>query len=177
MDVTSVDLGLLILRVGLALILFAHATQKLLGWFSGSGPEASAKLFELLGQRPGRAMVYLAATCEMAAAVSLLLGLLVPLGVAVGVGTMLVAGSSLTQLKGTFWNAAGGGEYPFFIALVIAALGFLGPGTIALDDRLSLPLDDQPLLRGTIAVAVALVAAVPPILRGRQAVRATLPTA
>lgn len=172
MDITSLDLGLLILRVVLAFILFAHATQKLFGWFSGSGPDASANLFEMLGQRPGKVMVYLAATCETAAAVSLLLGFLVPLGVAVGMGTMLVAGASLTQLKGAFWNSAGGGEYPFFIAMVIATVGFLGPGSVAVDANLPLPLADQPLLRGALIVAVALVAAVPPIVRGRQATAA-----
>lgn len=168
MDITAIDLGLLVLRVGLALILFAHSTQKLLGWFSGSGPVASAALFEKLGQHPGKAMVYLAAACEMAAAVSLLLGLLVPLGAAVGIGTMLVAGSSLSVLNGTFWNSAGGGEYPFFLALVLAGLAFTGAGTVSVDANLSLPLPDRPVLVGVLAVLVGVVAAIPPILRARK---------
>jgi putative oxidoreductase len=172
MDITSVDLGLLIIRVGLAFILFAHSTQKLLGWFSGGGIEASAALFEKLGQRPGRRMVYLASTCEMTAAISMLLGFLVPLGVAIGLGTMVVAGASLITVSGKFWNAAGGGEYPHFIALVLATIAFTGPGAIALDAQYELPLSDRPVLVGVAAVAVGLLAALPPLVRTRRTVAA-----
>ncbi|WP_127129433.1 DoxX family protein [Georgenia sp. SYP-B2076] len=170
MDSTSVDLGLLVIRIGLAFILFAHSTQKLLGWFSGAGLEASAALFEKLGQRPGRRMVYLAAMCEMAAAVSLLLGFLVPLGVAIGLGTMVVAGGSLITASGKFWNAAGGGEYPHFIALVLATIAFTGPGAIALDAQYELPWSGRPVLAGLAAVVVGLLAALPPLVRTRRAV-------
>lgn len=168
MDITSADLGILILRIGLAFILFAHSTQKLLGWFSGAGPGATAALFDKLGQRPGKVMVYLAGTCEMVAAVLLLLGLLFPLGAAVGIGTMIVAGASLNRFKSTFWNAAGGGEYPIFIALVISSLAFFGPGAVSVDARLDLPLADRPMLVGAAAVLLALVAAVPPLARAAR---------
>ena len=173
MDITAIDAGLLLLRLGLAFILFTHATQKLFGWFSGGGPVASAGLFEKLGQRPGKVMVYLAVTCELTAAISLLLGLLVPLGVAIGLGTMLVAGASLSFLKGTFWNSAGGGEYPFFIAFVIACVGLTGPGRVAIDATYALPLADQPLLLGSLAILLGLVAAIPPVLRTRASLAAT----
>ena len=174
MDTTALDLGLLILRVGLAIVLFAHSTQKLFSWFSGSGPAASAALFEKLGQHPGKPMVYLAATCEMAAAVSMLLGFLTPVGAAVGVGTMVVAGSSLMLLNGSFWNSAGGGEYPFVLALVLAALAFTGPGSLAVDPYLSLPLADRPVLVGVLALVLGLAAAVPPVQRARSSRAVTL---
>lgn len=169
MDISALDLGLFLLRAVVAFILVTHSTQKLLGWFSGAGPVASAALFEKLGQRPGKVMVYVAAACEMAAAVSLLLGLLLPLGVAIGVGTMIVAGASLSRLNSTFWNSAGGGEYPFFIALVVACFGFAGPGQLSLDSSLGLlSWADRPMLVGATAVALGVVAAVPPILRARS---------
>src|SRR5215472_2331496 len=53
---TAMDLGLLLLRLALAAILYMHATQKLFGWFSGQGLDRAGALFETLGQRPGRQM-------------------------------------------------------------------------------------------------------------------------
>lgn len=169
MDVTSLDIGLLVVRVGLAFILFAHSTQKALGWFSGSGVEASAALFEKLGQRPGRRMVYLASTCEMTAALSLLLGFLLPAGAAIGMGTMIVAGSSLLFTSGKFWNAMGGGEYPHVIALVLAGLAFTGPGAIAVDALYDAPWSGSPVLVGIGAIVVAVVVALGPVTRTRKA--------
>jgi putative oxidoreductase len=51
------EIGILLLRVVLALILFAHATQKLVGWFGGNGLHKQGEIFATLGLRPGRAMV------------------------------------------------------------------------------------------------------------------------
>lgn len=168
MGVTAADIGLLMLRLGLSAILFAHATQKLFGWFGGSGFAASVTLLETLGQRPGKVMVRLAAGCETTAAITLLFGFLAPVGSAIGIGTMLVAGSSLAILKHTFWNAVGGGEYPYFLAWTMAALAFTGPGRIAVDASLTLPLHDRPILVGLLAVLVGVLAALPTIQRTRR---------
>lgn len=170
-DFSVLDAGLLLLRLVLAFTFFTHATQKMLGWFSGAGLEAAAAAFERMGQRPGGPMVMLAAACELICCALLILGLLVPLGVAAGLGTMLVAGSTLTGSSKAFWNTAGGGEYPFFIGAVLASLAFLGPGGISLDAAMDLPwhhLGSTPafmLAFGTIACAF--VTAIPPVLRGR----------
>lgn len=133
------DLGLLILRLVVGAVLYMHATQKLYGWFSGPGLERAAALFESLGQRPGHRMVLLAVTCEAGGAVLVLTGLATPLGAAMLAGTMLVAGGSQTLVKGTVWNAAGGGEYPLALAAFAVTLGFTGPGRWSVDEAIGAP--------------------------------------
>ncbi|MBD0862600.1 DoxX family protein [Gordonia sp. zg691] len=163
----SLNIALLTLRVVLAFIFVAHATQKLLGWFSGNGLSASAALFEKLGQRPGRLMVIVAATAELTAAGLLGLGLLSPVGAAIGAATMLVAGMSLTRRSKTPWNAAGGGEYPFFLGAVLVVVGFSGPGEWSLDAAINMPWHDSGQWEVVLGIAVAVIAAVgslPPIL-------------
>lgn len=165
------DVGLLILRLLLAFVLYAHATQKVFGWFSGPGLGGAAAIFEKLGQRPGRTMALLAATCEAAAALLLLLGFLTPLGAAIAAGTMFVGGMSMTRMSGTFWNAAGGGEYPFVLAGGAAVLGFTGAGALSLDSVIDGPWhqpgDPVAIAIGAGAAVLALLAAIPPLVRMR----------
>ncbi|MBO0824098.1 MAG: DoxX family protein [Actinobacteria bacterium] len=165
------DLGLLLLRLGLAAILYMHATQKLYGWFSGPGLDQAGSFFESLGQRPGRQMAQLAAACEVSGATLITFGFITPLGAAVLAGTMIVAGWALTTSKGTFWNAAGGGEYPFVLAGSALVLGFTGPGGWSLDGAISAPWvnpdNGTALLAGIVVAVVALVAAGVQVFRMR----------
>ncbi len=85
------SVGLLLLRVLLAALLFGHATQKLRGWFGGSGRAATGAIFEQWGFRPGARMVLVAGLAELLGAASLAAGLLTPGGCALVVGTMTVA--------------------------------------------------------------------------------------
>jgi putative oxidoreductase len=157
--------GLLIIRVLLGLVLLAHSTQKMMGWLQGPGLDASSKIFEALGHRPGRAMVTIAAGCELIAALSLLLGLATPVGAAIASGTLLVAGLSQTARASKLWNALGGGEYPLVLAILALALGFTGPGAWAIDRAL---FDDYPPNVGIGVLAIAVLAAMPPSLRSRR---------
>jgi putative oxidoreductase len=169
------ELGLLLLRLLLAVIMFIHATQKLLGWFSGPGLSKSAVLFESLGQRPGRVMVTLAAIAELVGGGLTVLGLAAPLAAAIVAATMLVAGLSITRVKGTVWHAAGGGEYPIVLAAIAAVLGFTGPGNWSLDAALSAPwvstASGAAALTGLLVVVVAVLATFPPLLRSRLTVK------
>lgn len=171
------DEGLLLLRCILAAILFMHACQKALGWFQGKGPAVMAEVFEGLGLRPGRPMVLMASTTEILAAFSLGLGLLVPLGALAAAGTMLVAGLTMHLGAGTFWNAAGGGEYPYLLALAAVVLAMTGPGRYALDSWVGSVLpwyagSAHGPVTGLVVALIAVVAAVPfarIILRHRRA--------
>src|SRR5437773_2113698 len=58
------DAGLLVGRIVLGLLMAAHGTQKLFGWFGGYGLTAVSGFFESLGFRPGR---FFAATADRAA--------------------------------------------------------------------------------------------------------------
>ena len=48
------DLGLLLARLVLGLLMAAHGSQKLFGWFGGHGIAGTSGFFEALGFRPGR---------------------------------------------------------------------------------------------------------------------------
>jgi putative oxidoreductase len=169
------DLGLLLLRLALAAILYMHATQKLFGWFSGPGLDRATGLFESLGQRPGRQMAMLAVACEVTGSVLVALGLITPLGAAILAGTMLVAGGSLTLAKGTVWNALGGGEYPLVLAAFAIVLGFAGPGRWSIDNAMGAPWvtrsNGTAAITGLIVLVVAALAAGPTLLRTRKLLR------
>lgn len=166
------DLGLLLLRVVLATILFMHATQKGLGWFSGPGPEGAGKLFHNLGQRPGRQLAMVAVACEGAGSLLVVLGLVTPLGAAILAGTMGVAGAALTMAKGTVWNALGGGEYPLALAAFAVVLGFAGPGRWSVDAAIGAPWvthsNATSALTGVVVLLVAALAAAPAVRRTRR---------
>jgi len=168
----SVNTGLLLVRLVIAVLLFAHAMQKLRGWFHGPGLEVASSIFAKLGQQPARRMVHLAAACELGGATLLAIGFAMPFAAAVVTGTMLVAGASLTLLGRTFWNAGGGGEYPFALAAIAATLGFTGPGRYSLDHVLSMPWNDRSelaaCLMGAGALVLAAVVAAVPISRARR---------
>jgi putative oxidoreductase len=171
------DTAVLIFRLLLGAILFAHAAQKLFGWFGGNGVKKQATIFESLGLKPGVPMVVMAGTMELLAATLLVLGLATPLAALIGSGTMLVAGLTMHLNSGRFWNSAGGGEYPYVLAAAMAAVGIGGAGQHALDRFLATewpPLTPwlEPSWIHALAIpALALVSALPFALllrRGRH---------
>jgi putative oxidoreductase len=171
----SINIGLFLLRAVLGFLLFAHATQKLVGWFSGPGLQKASAIFEALGQLPGRQMAVLAAGCELSAAVLLVLGVVTPLGAAIAAGTMLVAGGAMSAKAGSRWNTAGGGEYPLVLALLAMCVAFTGAGSWSVDALLRTPWAAMPgwedVLIGLAAAAVAILAAVGPLARTHRVLR------
>ncbi|NBM16317.1 DoxX family protein [Streptomyces sp. GC420] len=159
------SLGLLLLRLLLAALLFGHSTQKLFGWFGGAGRTGTAAVFEQWGFVPGRPMVLVAGLAELAGAVSLAAGLLTPGGSAVVIGTMTVAAAA-TAPNG-FWAQKGGCEVPFCYGALAAVLAFTGPGPWSAD-RALLPARLDGYAWGSAALALGLVAAAVPLtLRSR----------
>ncbi|MEM9068757.1 MAG: DoxX family protein [Myxococcota bacterium] len=137
----STDLGATVARLGLALVMFPHGAQKVLGWFGGYGLEGTYGF--LTGQLgiPGPA-----------AALAILVEFLAPLALAVGVGTraaaagiasiMMVAIAVVHAPNGFFMNWAGNapGEGFEFHLLAIALAGVAiirGGGRFSLDARLN----------------------------------------
>lgn len=158
------SLGLLLLRLLLAALLAGHACQKLFGWFRGAGPAATGETFEKWGFRPGPTMVVVAGGLELLAAGSLATGLLTPAGCAIVIGTMIVAAAP--NAGNGLWAHLGGCEVPVVYAGIAVALAFTGPGAWSADHAFGLTA-----LHGTgwavAAVALGVVAAVPPLLRRR----------
>jgi putative oxidoreductase len=130
--------GLLIIRLGLGLILFAHGGQKLFGWFGGYGLDGTAGFFDSIGHRPGRRMAMLAGLSEAGGGVLLVLGLFTPLAAAMLIGTMIVASVSVHAQQG-LWATNGGYELPLTNAFVATALAFTGAGSWSLDHAFGIP--------------------------------------
>jgi putative oxidoreductase len=59
------DTGLLLARVVVGLVMAAHGSQKLFGWFGGYGLAGTGGFFEQLGFRPGRFFAMAAGTSEV----------------------------------------------------------------------------------------------------------------
>src|SRR5947207_8547853 len=90
-DAGLFDLGLLVLRVVLALIFADHGSQKLFGWFGGYGIAGTGGFMESLGFRPGKAFATAAALGEFFGGLLLALGFLGPVGPALMISVMPVA--------------------------------------------------------------------------------------
>ncbi len=131
MDADAVDLALLVFRCAIGAVMFAHGYQHL---FRGGKVEGTAGWFESLGMRPGILHAWLASLAELAAGVSLVLGLLTPLGAAAVIGTMTVALITSHRGNGFFIFRPGEGwEYVMTLIAAGVALAVVGPGGWSLD--------------------------------------------
>ncbi|WP_265445958.1 DoxX family protein [Flexivirga meconopsidis] len=166
--------GLLLLRLLIGGLLFAHGAQKAFGAFGGMGVAGTAPLFETWGLRPGAAMVKLAAAAELTAAALLITGLATPLGAAIAAGTLIVAGS--VNATNGLWAVKGGFELPLLYAGTAACLAFTGPGDYSLDRAIGLS-DDIGVATGVSAVVLAVVASGVVISRARANLAKAAPTA
>jgi putative oxidoreductase len=136
-DAMAFSAGLLVARLVFGLLMAAHGTQKLLGWFGGYGLAGTAGFFEQLGFRPGRLFAATAAGTEVASGLLIALGLLGPIGPALMLSVMIVAAVSV-HLKHGLFAATNGVEVPLLFATAAVALALTGPGRFSLDAALGL---------------------------------------
>ena len=131
------NFGRLIARVAIGGLFAGHGTQKLFGWFGGSGVEGTAKTMQKLELRPGRHHALAAGTAETLGGTLLALGALTPLAGSLITGTMLTAIRKIHLANGP-WNTQGGYEYN--VTLIAAALTLVdcGPGAPSVDRALGI---------------------------------------
>lgn len=143
-------LGLLVFRVVVGVVMFAH------GWnhiFGGGRITGTGRWFESLGMRPGILHAWTASLTELGAGVLLVLGLLTPFAGAAVIGVMVVAWLT-NHLKNGFFIFRPGEGYEY--VLVLTACGVLlattGGGAWSIDAALG--VFDPPGWR-TSALALA----------------------
>lgn len=154
---TTMNIALLILRLGIGLTLAGHGVQKLFGWFGGPGLTALQQGFEKQGFKPAGLWVALAIVGEVGGGLSVALGFLTPLGAAGILGAMAMA-TFKTHWKNGFWAQKGGYEYSLMLLIASIAIGLSGPGEYALDTLFGINLP-QALLFSILAIVALLVVA------------------
>ncbi len=132
-----VSVGLLIVRVAVGLMMAAHGTQKLFGWFGGYGLQKTGDFFAQLGFRPGRALAAAASLSEIAGGLLIALGLLGPIGPALILSVMIVAAVTVHWGHG-FFATTNGIELPLLYSVAAIGLALTGPGPYSLDAVLGL---------------------------------------
>ena len=136
--VTGTDIGLLVLRLGIGIVFLGHGLQKL-GWFEGGGyPTSISKQEEFLkmfGYSSTGFLAWVIVLTEIGVGLSLILGLVTPLGAAGAIGIMWQFLAGPQWGAGLFGNTAGAGGYEFTLAFFVGAiaLAFAGPGQLSLD--------------------------------------------
>jgi putative oxidoreductase len=136
-DSTTLDAGLLVLRLALGLYMAAHGAQKLFGWFGGHGLNATGEFMVQIGFKQGRTYATLASVTEVASGLLVALGFLGPVGPALMISVMIVAAVTVHLKNGAF-SQNGGIELPVLYAVGALALGLTGPGRFSVDSILGL---------------------------------------
>jgi len=135
---TLQSVALLVARVTLGIIFFAHGAQKVFGWFGGYGISGTYGYFQSIGAPAVLAMA--GVFVELIAAVLMFLGASTGLAALLIIIQMLAAILLLHGASGFFmnyyaWLPAGQEGYEFNIVLIGMALVLLlaGPGRYSVD--------------------------------------------
>ncbi len=146
------DVGLLILRVVVGALFFAHGAQKLFGWFGGYGIEGTSGFMGSLRYRNPRLAAISAGVFEAGAGLLLIAGFLTPLAAAAIIGVMVNAIVSAKWSQGLF----GGYELDGLYAVGAAALAFTGAGAYSVDAALGRDLAGFQWGLGAIGLGVVI---------------------
>jgi putative oxidoreductase len=160
------DLGLLVARLVVGLLMAAHGTQKLFGWFGGHGLAGVSGFFESLGFRPGRLFAAAASLGEIGGGLLVALGLFGPVGPGLMLSVMVVAAVSVHWRNGLF-AMTNGIEVPLLYAAGAVALALTGFGDYSLDHVLGLASRWTPAVTAAMLVVGILGGAANLALRRR----------
>jgi putative oxidoreductase len=168
-DPRMVGTALLLARLVLGLIMAAHGTQKLFGWFGGHGLTATGEFFVQLGFAPGRLFATAASVGEVVSGLLLAFGFLGPVGPAIMIAVMIVAAVTV-HWHGLF-AASNGVELPLLYATGALGIALAGAGPYSLDALLGLSGLWTPKLVAAI-LAVGVVGAFGNLLMRRRPAQA-----
>lgn len=134
---STFDFGLLLVRIVVGLLMAAHGTQKLFGWFGGYGLRPTGDFFAQLGFQPGTLFAAAAGASEMLGGLLLALGFLGPVGPALIISVMIVASITVHWEHGLF-NSNNGYELPLIYSVVAVGIALTGFGHYSLDAGLGI---------------------------------------
>ncbi|GBG36440.1 DoxX family protein [Mycobacterium montefiorense] len=129
------NLGLLVLRVGLGVVLGAHGLQKLFGWWGGQGIGSFKNSLSDVGYQHADILSYVSAGGEIVSGALLVLGLFTPVAAA-GALAFLINGllASISARPHTFaFFLPQGHEYQIMLIVIAVAVVLAGPGRYGLD--------------------------------------------
>jgi putative oxidoreductase len=144
-DTSTLAIGILLARLTFGVLMLAHGSQKLFGWFGGHGLKATGGFFDSIGFRPGIFFAALASGTEVLSGLLVALGFLGPVGPALMISVMIVAGGSMHWGHGLF-AMTNGIEIPLLYGAGAAALLLTGPGAFSLDAALGLGALSAPMV-------------------------------
>jgi len=131
-NLETVSIGLLLVRLVVGLVMAAHGTQKLFGWFGGYGLNKTGEFFVHLGYRPGRTFAALASAGEIGSGLLVALGFLGPVGPAIMISVMIVAMITVHWEHGLF-AMTNGIEVPLLYMSAAIGVALTGYGRYSLD--------------------------------------------
>jgi putative oxidoreductase len=137
----ALDAVLLVLRLALAIVIFPHGAQKVLGWFGGHGFAGTMQFFTGMMHIPAFLAV-LAILAEFLGSILVALGFLTRLAALAIVVNMVVAVATIHVQNGFFMNWSGqqkgeGMEFFVFAIAIGLVVAIAGPGKYALDARIA----------------------------------------
>ena len=137
---TDDDVGRLIVRLALGIVMFPHGAQKLLGWFGGGG--FAATMQGMTGMGLPAVIVFLVILCEFFGSLSLITGFLGRVGAFAILCVMLGAVFTVHLPNGFFMNWMGnqkGEGFEYHLLAIGMALAILvkGSGAFSIDRSMS----------------------------------------
>ena len=136
----SRDMALLILRLALGTIMFAHGSQKVLGWFGGPGPQGFVGW--MASMHVPAPLAWLAMLVEFVGSFCVVVGVLARPAALGFAANMLVAMAMVHAKNGFFVGGEGGDgiEFVFMLFAAALAIALAGPGRFALAPDLEMRL-------------------------------------
>jgi putative oxidoreductase len=157
-DVEVVNLVLLIARVWVGAVMFAHGWRHLKAVRSGPG---MANWFESLGLRNGPLQAWNVTLTELLVGPVLIAGLFTPIAYGGTASIVFVALVTNHWKNGFFSNNPGEGwEYTGTLGVLSIVLGTLGPGQWSLDDALDVAFPFDPSKALAVAAALGILGTV-----------------
>lgn len=130
------DLGLLILRMGLGVLLIAHGLRQLFGWWGGQGLDGVKSAITAAGYQHADILTYVTGGGQIAAGLLLIIGLFTPIAAAGAlaylINSVLADVSSHPQDRFAFFLPTGH-EFHLMLIVMATAIVLIGPGRYGLD--------------------------------------------